>query len=80
MVRERLSEYPYLLMLVNIFTGYCKNQLESMDSKVDEDNGESVGMVNGQARKFWRFLRNEFWKHIGCLVSYPNFVLGGSNM
>ena len=44
--------------------------------KVDEENGESVGMVNGWARKVQQFSINEFWKNIGCLILAPNFGLG----
>ena len=76
-VGEGLSQYLYLLMFMNLRPGHLKNQLESINIKVDKDNGKSVGMVKGRARKFWRFSRNEFWKNIGCLVSAPNFGLGG---
>ena len=76
-VGEGLSEYLYLLIFMNLRPGHLKNQLESINIKVDKDNGKSVGMVKGRARKFWRFSRNEFWKNIGCLVSAPNFGLGG---
>ena len=45
MVREGLSEYLYLLMLINIWPGDWKNQFEGVNIKVDKDNWESVGMV-----------------------------------
>ena len=48
--------------------------------KVDEENGESVGMVNGWARKVQQFSINEFWKNIGCLILAPNFGLGGTRL
>ena len=64
-------------MLMNPWPGDCNNQLEMMTMKVDEDNGKSEGMVNGWDRKVWQFSSNEFWKNIGCLVSAPNFGLGG---
>ena len=76
-VREGLSEYPYLLMSMKLFPGGCKNQLERMNMKLDEDNGKAAGMVNGRARTFWRFSSNTFWKNIGCLVSAPTFGIGG---
>ena len=44
-VREILSKYPYLLITMEIWTGYWKNNLERMNMKVDEDKGEYVGMV-----------------------------------
>ena len=43
-------------------------------------NGRAVGVVKGRARIFWRFSINEFWKNIGCLVSYSTFGLGGSRL
>ena len=48
-----------------------------MNMKVDRDSGKSVEMLNGQARKIWRFSSNEFWNNIGCLVLDTFFVLGG---
>ena len=56
------------------------NRLKMMNLKVNEDNGKSLGIVNGCHRKIWRFSSNEFWKNIGCLVSDPNFSLGGLRM
>ena len=77
MVVEVLSEYPYLLILMNIWPGNWNNQLERTNINVDGDNGKAVRMANGWDRKFWQFSRNEFWKNIGCLVSDPTFGLGG---
>ena len=37
-VREWPSEFPHLLILINIWHGYCKTQLKRMNMKVDEDN------------------------------------------
>ena len=48
-VREGLSKYTYLLMLINIWTRDWNNQLESMTMKVDKDYGKSAGMANGKA-------------------------------
>ena len=78
--REGLSEYPYLLMLMKLWPGDCENQFKRMNMKVDEDNGKSLGMVNGRYQKSCRLSSNEFWKNIGCLVSAPNFGLGGSRL
>ena len=49
-----------------------------MNTNMDEDNGKSVVMANAWYQKVWRFSSNEFWTNIGCLVSDPNFGLGGS--
>ena len=76
-VREVLSEYPYLLMQMTLWYEYWKNQLERMNMKADEENGQDVGMVNGRDQKVWQFSSNEFGKNIGCLVSAPTFDLGG---
>ena len=55
---EGLSEYPYLLILMDLWPGDWNNQLKRINIKVDEDDGKSVGMVNGRYRKFWRFSIN----------------------
>ena len=57
-VREVLSEYPYLLMKMTLWYEYWKNQLERMNMKADEENGQDVGMVNGRDQKDQRFSRN----------------------
>ena len=64
-------------MLMKLWPEHWMNQLERMNIIADEDNGKAVGMVNGQAKKFWRFSSNGFWKNIGCLVSDSSFGLGG---
>ena len=46
--REGLSEYPYLLILMEIWHGDWKNHLKRTYMTVDEDTGKAVGMVNGQ--------------------------------
>ena len=35
-VREGLSEYPYLLILINICPEYCKYKLEKINMKLDK--------------------------------------------
>ena len=51
MVREGLREYPYLSMLKKLCPWNWKNQLESMNIKVDENNKKDMGMVKGQSQK-----------------------------
>ena len=46
--REGLSEYPYLLILMEIWHRDWKNHLKRTYMKVDEDNGKTVGLVNGR--------------------------------
>ena len=75
--REGSSEFIYLLMLIKIWTGNWKNQLNSMNQRADEENGKALGKGNARYRKFCRFFSNEFWKNIGCLVSDPTFGRGG---
>ena len=60
-------------MIIKLFLGYLKTQLKRTNLKVDEDNGKSTGIWNGQSRKFCWLSRYEFWKNIGCLVSYTTF-------
>ena len=77
-VIEVLSKYTYLLMLMNLWHGYWKNQWDSMNMKLYEDNCKAAGMANGKNQKFWRLSSNKFWNNIGCLVSAPTFGLGES--
>ena len=37
-------------------------------------------MVKVRTRKVQQFSINEFWKNISCLISAPNFGLGGSKL
>ena len=64
-------------MLMDFCPGYCQNQLERMNARVDEDNMRDIGMVKVRIRKAWWFSSNEFWKNICCLVLDPTFGLGG---
>ena len=45
MVREGLIEYPYLLILINLLSGYWKNQLKRENMKMYEDNSKAVEML-----------------------------------
>ena len=78
--REGSSEFQYLLMLIKIWPGSWKTQLNKMNYKLDEENGKVLGKGNGRYQKICRFSRNEFWKNISCLVSAPTFGLGGSRI
>ena len=51
-----------------------------MNQKVDEDNGKALEKSNVRYRNVCRVFSNEFWKNIGCLISTPNFGLGGSRL
>ena len=74
---EGLIDYPYLLISMKMWPGYLDNQLESMNTRLYEDNGRAVGMVKGRTWKSWKFSINEFWNNVGCLVSYPTIDLWG---
>ena len=39
---EGLSEYPYLLVLMRLWTGDWESQMEIMNMTLDEDNGKAV--------------------------------------
>ena len=80
LVRERLSDYPYLLMLMNICPGDWYNQLERINMRLHEENGRAVEMVKGRDQKVWKCSGNKFWKNICCIISYPTFGLGGSRL
>ena len=56
--REGSSEFPYLLMLINMWTGDWKNQLNRTNQKVDADNGKALVIGNGWCRKICRFSSN----------------------
>ena len=58
MLRELFNEYPYLLMLINIWLESWENHLEMMNMRVYEENGKAVVMVKGQDRKLWWFSSN----------------------
>ena len=79
-VREGSREFPYLLMLINIWPGYWKTRLKRMKQKVDEENGKALVKVNVRYRKIRQFSSNEFCKNIGCLVLDPTFGIGGSRL
>ena len=79
-VREGSSEFPYLLILINIWPGNWKTQLNRTNHKMDEENVKSLVKSNLRYQKVRRFSSNEFWKNIGCLVSAPTFGLGGSRL
>ena len=64
-------------MLMKIWPGDLYNQLEMINMRVDDDNGGAVGIVKVRAHKYWRFSGSEFWKNIVCIISDPNFGLGG---
>ena len=57
-VKEVLIEYTYLLMLIHIWPVYWKNQLESINVKVYQENGKYFGIEKGRIRRVWRFSRN----------------------
>ena len=51
-----------------------------MNQKVDEDNGKVLNKGNVRYRKVCWFSSNEFWNNIDCLVSAPDFGLGGPRL
>ena len=67
-------------MLIKIWPGSWKTQLNKMNYKLDEENGKVLGKGNGRYQKICRFSRNEFWNNISCLFSAPTFDLGGSRI
>ena len=73
-----VKELPYWLMLMKSWNGDWEEQIYGINKKVDEENGRGENQENGQFWKLWRFSRNELWNNIGCLLSSPTFVLGGS--
>ena len=42
---------------------------------MDEDNGKLLVIFNGRYQKVRKFSKNEFWKNIGYLISFPTFGL-----
>ena len=47
-VREVSSEFPYLLMLIKLWPGYCTSKLKRMNQKVYEDNGKVLNKGNAR--------------------------------
>ena len=69
--RERSSNFPNLLMLIEIWTGDLMTKLKRMNQKGDEKNGKSMGIGNVQYRKFVIFqqcILEEHWLY--CFSSY----------
>ena len=64
-------------MLINIWPGDWKTQLNRTNKKVNEYNGKALNKGNVRYQKVCPFSSNGFWKNIGCLVSAPTFGLGG---
>ena len=56
-------------MLMKLWTGDWENQLERMNTSMDDYNGGSTGMGKGRIRKVQPFPSNGFWKNVGCLVN-----------
>ena len=73
-----MRDHTYLLMLIKIWPGDWEKNLEETDTRVNEENGRSMG--RRRIRKFWQFSRNEYWKSIGCLILAPSFGIGGSRL
>ena len=69
------SDYTNLFMLIELFPEDWNKQLESTNKRVDEEN--SLSMEKGSIRELWRYLRNEFRKIIGCIISVTTFGVGG---
>ena len=57
-VREGSSEFPYLLILINIWPGDFISQLKRMNRKADEDDGKALNKGNVRYQKVRRFSRN----------------------
>ena len=69
--REGSSEFPYLQILIKIWPGYWIIHLNSMNQKVDEDNGKSLNKGNVRYQKFVGFhkwILEEHW--LSRLISY----------
>ena len=59
-VRDGSSEFPYILMLIQLCPGNGIIQLKRMNQKVDEDNGKALGKGNVRYQKVCQFSSNEF--------------------
>ena len=75
-----MKELTYLLILMELWSGYWEDQLHRTNKKINDENGRGRTQENGQFRKLRRFSREEFWKNIGYLLSAPTFGLGGSRL
>ena len=77
MVIVGLSEYPYLLILINLCPGDWYNRPERINTRVDEENGKYVGIVKGRAHKVQTCSRSlcPFRSHfLVCSKNYSYFV------
>ena len=64
-------------MIIKLWTGNWKTQLNRMNQKLDEENRKALNKRNLWYREFHRFFSNKFWKNIGCLISDHTFGIGG---
>ena len=76
-VIEGSSEFPYVLMLINIWPGNWNTQFKRTNQKVDEENGKSLGKVNVQYQKVHRFPEMNFGRTLVVLFQLLSLVLGG---
>ena len=72
-----MKELSYFLMVLKLWTGDWKDQIDQMNQKVNEDNGRGGTQENGRFRKLRRFSRKKIWKNTDCFMSAPTFGLGG---
>ena len=72
-----MKKLPYFLMLMKLWLGDWEEHLDRMNEKVYEENRRGGTQENGRFRNLRLSSREKLWKNIGCLISAPNFGLGG---
>ena len=60
MIGDDVKEFPYYLMLMDLWPGDWEEKIDRMNKTVDEDNGRGETQETGQFRKLRQFSRNWF--------------------
>ena len=75
--REGSSEFPYLLMLMKLWHVDWKTKSKRVNLKVDEDNGNQMGIGNIWYRKVCHFQAMNFGRTLVVSFQLLPLVLGG---
>ena len=76
--RKGLDGYTYLKHLIRLWPGDWEKQKEKMNEAVSMKN--HVTLNGGGKRQVKKFIRKEFWKCIGCILSAVTYGKKGRNL
>ena len=73
-----MSHFPYLLVLIEIWSGDKKKLLVRTKKRLGEENVLLTRKI--RIRKVHRFSRNDFYKNIDCIILMLAFGAGGGRL